>query len=64
MKVTIGMFLSQVKQEALKVSWPSKKEVITSTIVVIVMLVFFSGFFLLIDILIHYLIQTILGLRS
>lgn len=56
--------MSQVKQEALKVSWPSKKEVVTSTLVIVIVLVFFSGFFLLVDILVHYIIQAILGLRS
>lgn len=52
-------FYHEVKLEMKKVSWPTRQEVINTTIVVIVA-VFFFGFFLFgTDIVLSYLIQGI-----
>ncbi len=53
-------FVRQVKQEAKKVTWPSRKETVTSTIVVIVMVIIAALFFLLVDFLASGAIRAIL----
>ena len=42
-------FLQQVRAEAAKVVWPSRRETVVTTIMVVVMAVFASVFFLLAD---------------
>jgi preprotein translocase subunit SecE len=42
-------FLQQVRSEAAKVVWPSRRETIVTTIMVVLMAVFASVFFLLAD---------------
>lgn len=54
-------FIREVKQEALKVTWPSRKEVITTTIVVFIMIFIMSMILLLADQLIAGGIKLILG---
>ena len=39
----------EVKQEAMKITWPTKPEVITTTIMVFIFVLISSVFFLLID---------------
>ncbi len=55
-------FLEQVKQEAYKVTWPDKKELITSTIIVIITVFIFSILCLLLDYGIHGIVQFILNI--
>ena len=55
-------FLEQVKQEAYKVTWPNKKELITSTIIVIITVFIFSILCLLLDYGIHGIVQFILNI--
>jgi len=57
-------FVRDVRQEANKVSWPSRKEVVVSTITVVVMVIFASLFFLLVDGIISTLVELILGLGA
>jgi preprotein translocase subunit SecE len=59
-KSTVLTFIDQVKQEAAKVIWPTKKETIASTMMVVVMVVLCSLFFLLMDSIINYLVQIML----
>jgi preprotein translocase subunit SecE len=42
-------FLQQVRAEAAKVVWPSRRETVVTTIMVVLMAVFASVFFLLAD---------------
>ncbi len=63
-KKNILAFISQVKQEALKVTWPVKSEARSSTIIVIVMVFISSFFFLLVDTLAFKSIQFILGIGN
>ena len=51
-------FLQEVKQEALKVTWPTGKETLQGTLMVAAMAIIASIFFLLMD----QLFQFILGL--
>ncbi len=42
-------FIQQVREEARKIAWPSRKEVMVSTIMVMIMVTMASIFFLLVD---------------
>lgn len=53
-------FFREVKQEASKVTWPSRRETIMTTVVVIIMVIIMSIFFLLADKLVAYLVRFIL----
>ncbi|MBT3307533.1 MAG: preprotein translocase subunit SecE [Rhodospirillaceae bacterium] len=55
-------FLRQVRQEVSKVTWPSRRETITSTIMVILMVVFMALFFLMVDQVLSIGIRAVLGL--
>ncbi len=54
-------FLKQVRQEALRVTWPTRKETTQSTIVVFVMVMISAIFLFGIDQIISFIIQLILG---
>ncbi|MDI9348586.1 MAG: preprotein translocase subunit SecE [Candidatus Symbiobacter sp.] len=58
------VFYKQVRQEAEKVTWPTRKETITSTIMVFIMVVLAALFFFAADQLLGYLVRLILGLRD
>ena len=47
--VNPGKFVREVRQEGSKVTWPSRKETIQTTIMVFVMVVLVALFFLLVD---------------
>jgi preprotein translocase subunit SecE len=55
-------FLRQVRQEVTKVTWPSRKETIISTIMVFVMVVIMAIFFFLVDQVLSLGVRAILGL--
>jgi preprotein translocase subunit SecE len=55
-------FFREVRLEALKVTWPQKKEVTTTTFVVIVMLGIMSLILLGVDFVISHSVQGILDL--
>lgn len=48
-KTGVAEFLAQVRQEILRVSWPTRKETVMSTVMVLVMVVIASAFFLAVD---------------
>ncbi|MBC33160.1 MAG: preprotein translocase subunit SecE [Rickettsiales bacterium] len=50
----------EVKQETLKITWPTKPEVITTTIMVFIFVFLASVFFLLVDKLITLIIEFII----
>jgi preprotein translocase subunit SecE len=58
----ITNYLTEVKSEAKKVSWLSKKETVTTSISVFVIVSIFAVFFLLIDLLISNIINNILNI--
>ncbi len=58
----IYKFFDQVKQEAKKVVWPEKKELITSTFVVLLAVLLFSLVSSFLDYGIHNLIQLLLNI--
>lgn len=60
----ISKFYDQVKQEAVRVTWPTRSELLTSTYIVMISVFVFSLVFLLIDYGIHSIIQLLLGLGN
>jgi len=56
-------FFQQVRSEVSKVTWPSRNEVIISTIMVLVLVIFASIFFLVADQVISWLVSLMLSIR-
>ena len=54
-------FMREVKQEGLKVTWPTRKEVVTTTIVVFIMIFIMSMILLAADWMIASGVEFILG---
>ncbi len=48
-KISPVEFIQEVREEASKISWPSRKEVMISTVMVVIMVSAASVFFLLVD---------------
>jgi preprotein translocase subunit SecE len=57
-------FLQQVRAEAAKIVWPSRRETTISTVMVLVMAILAAIFFLLADWLISLGISFLLGIGS
>ncbi len=63
-RVSPGEFIRQVRQEANKVTWPSRKETVTSTGMVLLMVFFAAAFFFLVDQVLSEVVQRVLTLGS
>ncbi|MFC4273525.1 preprotein translocase subunit SecE [Sneathiella chungangensis] len=63
-KVNPGAFIRQVRQEASKVTWPTRKETLVTTGMVFVMVFLASMFFFLVDSGIQVAIKAIMSLGS
>ncbi len=63
-KVSPIEFFRQVRQETAKVTWPSRKETLITTAMVFVMGLVAALFFFVIDTILRYGVQLILGLGS
>jgi preprotein translocase subunit SecE len=63
-KTSPFQFMQQVRQEIAKVTWPSRKETLITTIMVFVMSVVAAIFFLLVDQVLSVTVKLILGLGS
>lgn len=61
-KTTPFQFLQQVRAEAAKIVWPSRRETTISTVMVLIMAFMAAIFFLLADQAISFGIQFLLGL--
>ena len=53
-------FIQEVKQEAFKVTWPTKKETLQGTLMVAAMAIIASLFFLLVDQIFKFFLDVIL----
>ena len=53
-------FIQEVKQEAFKVTWPTKKETLQGTLMVVAMAIIASLFFLLLDQVLKFLLELLL----
>ena len=52
-------FIQEVKQEAFKVSWPTRKETLQGTLMVVAMAIIASLFFLLLDQILKFLLELV-----
>jgi preprotein translocase subunit SecE len=55
-----GTFVRQVRQETAKVSWPTRRETIVTTIMVLIMTTILSLFFLGVDQVLGRIVQFLL----
>jgi len=53
-------FIQAVKQEAFKVTWPTRKETLQGTLMVVAMAIVASIFFLLLDQVLKFLLEILL----
>ena len=53
-------FIQEVKQEAFKVSWPTRKETLQGTLMVVAMAIVASIFFLFLDQILKFFLELIL----
>ena len=61
-RISLPQFLSQVRDEARKVTWTSRNETMVSTVMVLIMVAIMSAFFLIVDQLLRFGVQWILKL--
>ena len=61
-KTSPAQFIREVRQEANKVTWPTRKETGVTTAMVFVMVVFAALFFFLVDTIAGKVVQLVLGL--
>ena len=57
-------FVQQVRVEAAKIIWPTRRETVTTTIMVFVMAALFATFFFLIDSIVSVGLKLILTIAS
>lgn len=64
MSKDLARFAREVRQETMKVTWPTRKETVTTTIVVFIMVAIMSVFLLFADWLISGSVEFILTIGS
>ena len=57
-------FVRQVRQETSKVIWPTRRETMMATIMVLIMSILAAVFFFVVDQILSFGVQSILGLGS
>ncbi len=63
-KVTPGEFIRQVRAETGKVTWPTRKETVTTAIMVVIMTTVLAIFFFGVDSAFSAIVQALLGMLS
>jgi preprotein translocase subunit SecE len=63
-KISPFKFLQEVRTETQKVTWPTRRETLITTIMVFVMVAIASVFFFLADQIIRVLVTFVLGIGS
>ena len=63
-RIPIQQFAKQVRQEALKVTWPSRRETMVSTAMVIAMVMLASIFFFLVDQVLSVAVRMVFGVGA
>jgi preprotein translocase subunit SecE len=63
-KVSPIQFLKEVRSETQKVTWPTRREVMITTIMVFVMVALAGIFFSISDQVVRYVVTLILGIGS
>lgn len=57
-------FAQEVKQETNKVTWPSRRETVVTTVMVLIMVALASVFFFVVDTILHWGVGKVLLLGS
>ena len=60
-KTSPAQFVREVRQELAKVTWPTRKELAVTTVSVFAMAIVMALFFFLVDQIIAWIVQVILG---
>ena len=60
-KTSPAQFVREVRQELAKVTWPTRRELAVTTVSVFVMAIVMALFFFLVDQIIAWIVQAILG---
>jgi preprotein translocase subunit SecE len=55
-------FMQEVQAETQKVTWPTRRETVVTTIMVFIMTAIASVFFLIVDQIIRFLVTLVLGI--
>lgn len=63
-RVSVGTFVDQVKTEISKVTWPTRRETITTTIMVLIMTTLLAVFFLGVDQILGRFVKFLLSLAA
>jgi preprotein translocase subunit SecE len=63
-KITPAQFIQEVRQEAAKITWPTRKEAIVTTGMVFLMVVLAAVFFLMVDFALARGVRLIFGLGA
>ena len=63
-KISPIQFFRQVKQEVKKVTWPTRKEVVRTSIMVIVLVAIAATFFFFVDQIVGWVVKLIFGLGA
>jgi len=63
-RIPIQQFAKQVRQEALKVTWPSRKETVVSTVMVMAMVMLAAIFFFLVDQVLSFAVRLVFGVGA
>jgi len=63
-KVSPGEFVRQVRSEASKVNWPSRRETVTTAIMVLIMTSLLAVFFLGVDQILGRIVRFLLSLAG
>ncbi len=61
-KVNPGEFIRQVRQETAKVTWPTRRDAMLSTVMVFLMVFLAALFFFSVDQVLSFAVRLILGL--
>lgn len=59
--MSVVRFIRGVRTEVLKVVWPSRKETVSVTVIVFVFVAIASGFFFLVDSILAFFANVVLG---
>ncbi|HEX5321664.1 MAG TPA: preprotein translocase subunit SecE [Stellaceae bacterium] len=62
MKINAAEFFQQVRQEASRVTWPTRKETMVTTAMVFLMVFIAAGFFFVVDQILSYGVRLVFGL--
>ena len=63
-KVNPGTFVRQVRQEGGKITWPTRRETMVTTIMVLIMVAILSAFFLGVDQVLGRIVQFLLDIAK